>query len=46
MSGETFAAILGGAIGLLLVGYAFVYVPMSQNYADCGRVTLCEEPQP
>lgn len=41
MSGEGVAAILGGIIGVALVAYAFVYVPMKANYDECGRVTLC-----
>lgn len=34
--------IIGGLIGAGLAIYLFVYLPMSRNYEECGKVTLCE----
>ena len=33
--------IFGALIGLALSGYILVYLPMSRNFAECGKVTLC-----
>lgn len=35
-------AIFGGTLGIALVGYAVVYLPMKRNHDECGRVTLCD----
>lgn len=39
---DLWPAIIGGLIGIAIVGYAFVYLPMSANYDECGKVTLCK----
>lgn len=33
--------IIGGVIGASITIYAFIYLPMRANYAECGKVTLC-----
>jgi hypothetical protein len=35
------AKIGGALIGAALALYALVYLPMSRNYAECGKITLC-----
>ena len=46
MSGRTVAHVVGAVLGLLFVGYVLFYVPMSQNYAECGQITLCPKAPP
>ena len=36
--------VIGAAFGLAISGYALIYLPMSANDAECGRVTLCPKP--
>jgi hypothetical protein len=38
-------AVVGGALGLAVAGYAVVYRPMMRNFEHCGRATLCPDPQ-
>lgn len=28
-------------MGAAIVGYPLIYLPMSANHAECGKVTLC-----
>jgi len=44
MKRDIIPAIIGGIIGLAISGYALFYVPMSRNYEECGKVTLCDTP--
>lgn len=34
-------AIIGAILGVIISGYILVYVPMSRNYEECGKITLC-----
>lgn len=43
---DKLAALIGGAIGIALVLYGIVYLPMKASYGRCGRVTLCDQVQP
>lgn len=43
--GDRIAAIIGSLLGIAIAGYFFVYLPMSRNYAACGKVTLCQPDQ-
>jgi hypothetical protein len=31
-------------IALAIAGYFIFYLPMSRNYKECGRITLCNPP--
>ncbi len=42
MRSEIVGAIIGGVIGVSVVSYMFVYVPMAANYAECGKLTVCQ----
>jgi hypothetical protein len=35
--------LISGALAIVIVGYALVYVPMRRNFDDCGKVTLCNQ---
>jgi hypothetical protein len=46
MKSDLKAIIICAVLGLVLVGYLAVYAPMARNYADCGKLTLCEQAPP
>lgn len=41
MKPDTIAAVIGAILGLVSGIYVAIYLPMSANYAECGRVTVC-----
>jgi len=46
MNKDAAPKIIGATLGIALALFIWVYLPMSRNYAECGKVTLCERKCP
>lgn len=38
--------LIGATLGMAIAGYFVIYLPMARNYDQCGKVTLCNPPNP
>ena len=42
---ERLPALIGVLLAVAIFGVFWVYIPMSENYEQCGQVTLCPNPE-